>query len=82
MIEKLDYSKYLSVDNGKGILLNQNDVFVLERYGIDYYKCSSINSLIFEITNYIDDNEISDLDDLEDVLDHLVEMHYYNEVKK
>lgn len=82
MMEKIDYSKYLSIDNGKGILLNQNDAFVLESYGIDYYKCSNINSLIFEITNYIDDNEISELDDLEVVLDHLVEMHYYNEVKK
>lgn len=82
MIEKQDYRKYLSIDNGKGILINPNDAFVLEQYGIDYYKCSSISELILIISNYIDDNYDSELEGLEEVLDHLSEMHYYNEIKK
>ena len=36
MIEKLDYRKYLSIDNGKGILLRPNDAYILESYGINY----------------------------------------------
>ena len=66
-----DYSKYLSYDNGKGILLNKYDKEVLDRYQISYQECSSTKSLIIIITDY-----------LENVLEHLEENYYYNEVKK
>lgn len=82
MSELIDCSKYLSIDNGKGILLNRNDAYVLDSYGIDYSNCLSISDLIFIIGKYIDDNEIDELDDLEMVLSNLMEMHYYNETKK
>lgn len=82
MSELIDCSKYLSIDNGKGILLNRNDAYVLDSYGIDYSNCLSISDLILIIGKYIDDNEIDELDDLEIVLSNLMEMHYYNETKK
>ena len=82
MIEKIDYLKYLSYDNGKGILLNGNVKFILENYGIDYYNCSCFNDLIFKIREYMDNEVLEDIDDLEDVLCHLSEMHYYYETKK
>jgi len=82
MVEMEDYRKYLSIDNGKGILISKNDASILDMYNIDYYNCKSIKDLIFIINNYIDDNYDCELDDLEDVLNHLSEMHYYNEVKK
>lgn len=82
MSELIDCSKYLSIDNGKGILLNKNDAYVLDSYGIDYSNCLSISDLILIIGKYIDDNEIDELDDLEMVLSNLMEMHYYNETKK
>ena len=82
MIENVDYRKYLSIDNGKGLLINKNDAFILEQYGFDYYNCSSISDLMLIINRFIDDNEISELDDLEDVISHLMEVHYYNETKK
>lgn len=82
MSELIDCSKYLSIDNGKGILLNRNDAYVLDSYGIDYSNCLSISDLILIIGKYIDDNEIDELDDLEMILGNLMEMHYYNETKK
>ena len=82
MSELIDCSKYLSIDNGKGILLNRYDAYVLDSYGIDYSNCLSISDLILIIGKYIDDNEIDELDDLEIVLSNLMEMHYYNETKK
>ena len=82
MIELVDYSKYLSIDNGKGLLLNRNDAYVLDSYGIDYKNCLSTSDLIFIISKYIDDSEIYELDDLELVLSNLMEAHYYNETKK
>lgn len=82
MRERLDCSKYLSIDNGKGLLISQNDAYVLGQYGIDYSSCISISDLILIIGKYIDDNYDSELDDLDEVLGHLMENHYYNETKK
>lgn len=82
MIEKKDYSKYLSIDNGNGLLINRNDAYVLEQYNIDYCNVSNLSDLILLVSNYIDDSYESELDDLEEVLSHLMEMHYYYEVKK
>ena len=81
-MKNVDYSYYLSIDNGKGLLLNKWDVFILEQHDIDYLNCSNIGELIFILSNYIDDNAEGDIEDLELVLEHLVELHYYTETKK
>lgn len=81
MIEE-DYRKYLSIDNGKGLLIKSNDAYILDSYGIDYSNCSSISDLIVIISKYIDDNEIYELEDLEEVLSNLSEINYYNNTKK
>lgn len=77
-----DYTKYLSYDNGKGILLNNYDKEVLEQYKINYQECSSIKSLLILINDFLDNNYYEDLNDLENVLEHLEEIYYYNEVNK
>ena len=79
---KEDYRKYLSFDNGKGLLIKSSDAYILDSYGIDYSSCSSISDLIIIINKYIDDNEIDDLEDIEDVLVNLSETNYYNNTKK
>ena len=76
---KFDFKK----DNGKGILLNSYEIEVLERYGFDYKKYSNLNDLIFEIDNYINEEGcFNDIEELEEVLDKIIEYHYYNEVNK
>jgi len=77
-----DYRKYLSYDNGKGILINNYDKEVLDRYNINYQECSNTKSLIILINDYLDDNYYEDLNELELVLEHLEETYYYNEVNK
>ena len=77
-----DYSKYLSYDNGKGILLNRYDKEILDRYQINYQESSNTKNLIILINEYLEDNYYEELDELEDVLAHLEENYYYNEVKK
>lgn len=73
----------LKKDNGKGILLNNHEIEVLQRYGFDYKKYSSLNELIFEVDNYINEEGcFNDVDELEEVLDKISEYHYYNEVNK
>ena len=77
-----DYRKYLSYDNGKGLLLNNNDKEVLDKYRINYQTCSNIKSLVIYINEYLEDNYYDELEDLEYVLEHLEETYYYNEVNK
>mgnify|MGYP004564667551 CR=1 FL=1 len=75
----IDYSKYLSVDNGKGILLSKEDVLVLKRYDIDYKKYGNLNELIFDIESLLDEE---DDEELEDICSKLSEIYYYNYVNK
>lgn len=77
-----DFSKYLSIDNGKGLLIKRNDAVILEHYGFDYYNCSDLGDLIRIVSEYIDDHYDEEVDDLEEVLSNLVEVYYYTQVKK
>lgn len=77
----IDYSKYLSVDNGRGLLLSQDDIVILNKYGFDYHNYTDLGSLIFDIDNYVSYNLDYD-DDLEIVLMRLSEKYYYNNVNK
>lgn len=75
----IDYSKYLSVDNGKGILLSKEDTLVLKKYGIDYKKYGKLNELIFDIESLLDEEED---EELEEICSKLSEIYYYNYVNK
>lgn len=81
MLNSIDYSKYLSIDNGKGLLLNKEDIAILYKYGFDYKTYTNLSNLIFDIDNYINSNYL-DTDDLEKVLIDLSEINYYINVKK
>ena len=76
-----DYTKYLSYDNKKGILLTYQDKSILDKYKIDYMKLTNLKDLIIEINEYLEDN-YEELEDLETVLSHLEETYYYTKVKK
>ena len=73
-----DYKKYLSYDNGNGLLFSYDDKIILDRYNINY-SVDDIDILMYEISEYLD----NDYDEeLEDVLIHLSEFKYYNYTKK
>ena len=76
----IDYTKYLSIDNGRGILLSSDDIEILIKYGFDYNKYSNLCDLLFDIDNYINDGYGDE--DLEYVLQKISEMYYYNSVNK
>lgn len=82
MIEKEDFTKYLSYDNGKGLLLKQNDVFILNSYGIELQNYDSLSELIFDVGSYIDNYYDDEIEELEEVLSNLIEIYYYEQIKK
>lgn len=65
---------------GNGIYLSDNQIEVLKRYNINYKKYISLNSLIFEIEEIL--NEEVDASDLEEVSSRLSELNYYNNTNK
>ena len=65
---------------GNGIYLSYNDVQTLKKYNINYEKYSSLNSLIFEIEEIL--NEEVEADDLEQISSKLSELNYYNNTNK
>ena len=77
----IDYYKYLSVDNGKGLLINKADIDVLSLYGFDYRKYNNLGDLIFDLDNYLG-STYDNLDDLEEVLIRLSDINYYVNTKK
>ena len=76
---KEDYTKYLSYDNGKGLLIAPHDKVILDRYKINYQNIYTLSDLITIIENIAVETED---EELEIVLEHLNETHYYQEVKK
>ena len=74
-----DYREYLSIDNGHGILISKDDAVILKRYHIPYLECTCLKELMTFIEECL--NEFED-EDLEMVLDHLSEVHYYQEINK
>ena len=65
---------------GNGIYLSDNQIELLKMYDIDYKKYISLNSLIFEIEEIL--NEEVDASDLEEVSSRLSELNYYNNTNK
>jgi len=64
---------------GNGIYLSDNDIIVLNRYNINYKKYSSLKSLIFDIEQILNEEEIKEL---EDISKKLSEINYYEYTNK
>ena len=62
-----------------GLMLSDNDIEVLERNNINYLEYSSLESLIFAISESLDEEEN---DELEELNIKLGEYNYYNYTNK
>ena len=81
MLDNTNYQDYLSIDNGKGLLINKQDIEILNKYNINYKNYTNLTRLITDIDNYLNES-YEDNEDLEEILIKLSEQHYYNETKK
>lgn len=80
LINNVHDDKNMIKMRGNGIYLSDNQIEVLKRYNINYKKYISLNSLIFEIEEIL--NEEVDASDLEEVSSRLSELNYYNNTNK
>ena len=62
-----------------GLLLSDYQISILDMCDINYKNHSNLSSLLFEIEEYLNNEEI---DELEEVSRQLAEIHYYSETNK
>ncbi|MBR3116443.1 MAG: hypothetical protein IKF36_01025 [Bacilli bacterium] len=83
VIDQIDKEAHNSLSMTKindDLYLSQKQIDVLDRYEIEY-KTKSIDSLMFEIDEILNDS-YDDLFDLEDIAKEISEFNYYHNTKK
>lgn len=76
----MNFEDKMKKKRNNGLYLSEEDISVLNKYGINYLKYNNVKSLIFDIEEIL--NEESDLDDLDRLSESLQEYSYYNETNK
>lgn len=72
------FDKYFHKKIGK-LYLSDAEMSILDTYNIDYIKYNDIKLLMYEIEEFLEEN---DSDELEWVLNELAEFNYYNNTNK
>lgn len=76
---KIDLDSFMNIDNGNGILLTKYEIEILSRYDINPKNYPSIEELIYDIEDILEEDYN---EELEDILIKLDEIHYYKDVNK
>jgi len=78
-IDDLINEKYMHKKLDNGLFLSDYQIEVLMKNGIDPNKCGSINDLIFQIDEIVD--EVDD-EELDSISKEIIEFNYYNNTNK
>lgn len=77
-----DINKNMLKNLDNGLLLSDAHIEILEKYSFNYKKYSSIEALIFDIEEFLNEEGDSDMGDLDWVSSDLAERNYYNNTNK
>jgi hypothetical protein len=80
IVKEIEKNMLKELENG--LLLSEAHIEILERYGFDYRKYGSIEELIYDIEEYLNDEGDSDCGDLDWVSSDLSERNYYANTNK
>lgn len=81
-IKDIDFESNFLKRRNNDIFLTDNQVKVLNKYGIDYQKYTSLSELIFDLEQYLNNSYNSYSGDLEIVSQELSEMNYYQNTRR
>ncbi len=76
----LDFESNSLVECGKGIYLTNYEISVLDRYGINYKKCTNLKEILYYIEDIL--NENSTIEELESISLSISERDYYLNTNK
>lgn len=78
IVSEMDF-KSNSLNDINGLLLNNKEIEILDRYEIDYKNCVSLKEVIFKIEDILEEKNI---DELELISQSISERDYYQNTNK
>lgn len=75
-----DAGKFVTCKNG--LMLTNNEIDVLKRYGVDYEMCTTLKEIIYLVEDILNEDDSSDLDELEYISSTISERDYYQNTNK
>ncbi len=79
-IDDLVDQKYMHKEINKNIFLSDYQCEVLLNYNINPYKCGSVDDILFQIEEVLEDDP--DADELENISREIAEFNYYANTNK
>lgn len=82
IIKEIDFTPGKFVTCKNGLMLTNMEIDVLKRFNIDYENCSTLKEIIYLIEDILNEDEFSDLDELEHISSTISERDYYQNTNK
>lgn len=79
-LEEFEHNKLKK--RSDSLYLSDNHIVILEQYHIDYNNCTNIKELLFLVEEYLNEEDSSDLSDLEIISQQLADYNYYYNTNK
>lgn len=81
-IDNLDFFTNSYVDIGNGLMLTNGEINCLKRFGVNYLKCNTLKEILYQIETILEEDDSSDLDELDLVAMSIAERDYYQNTNK
>ena len=82
IVSEMDFTGGQFVTCKNGLMLTNNEIDVLKRYGVDYEKCTTLKEIIYLVEDILNEDDSSDLDELEYISSTISERDYYQNTNK
>ena len=81
IVSEIDFTGGQFVTCKNGLMLTNNEISVLKRYGVEYEKCSTLKEIIYLVEDILNEEEV-DTEDLEYISSTISERDYYQNTNK
>ena len=82
IVSNMDFKSLELVNLNNGLSLTNNEIMILDRYGIDYKQCSSLKEILSLIEEVFTYGEVDDFEELDGVSQTIAERDYYQNTNK
>ena len=82
IVSNMDFKSLDLVNLNNGLSLTNNEIMILDRYGIDYKQCSSLKEILSLIEEVFTYGEVDDFEELDGVSQTIAERDYYQNTNK
>ena len=82
LVSEIDFDSGKFVTCKNGLMLTNLEIDVLKRYGVQYENCSTLKEIIYLVEDILNEDDFSDLEELEYVSSTISERDYYQNTNK